>query len=328
MSFFPFLFVHRRASKAKKTKKVKKENWFERLKVDELKEICTSANIATKGTKKELIARLMGDDKTSEYGLEGKYGMNMASLKKLCREKNLIQSGTKLALVKRILEKDNGTNPEAIAAVTKRPINTDPDRPTKKRKPSAPDLEKIHNRILKKIQMGKTSKKYDSYHGFKRHSSDVYDLIKEVIKKECFDKELLWRNSLFALQIAKTALVCLSNNFSEMISPGYDSSDSLYDVAESLEKIVRKLLDDDEMSIDLRKETILWINDLDKKLNEYAFPSFMDSVKILKDHNDNQDENNSIHDGPINFEDSKMPAKVQSLQESTNLSKTLAEEES
>ena len=325
MSYFPLLFVHRRASKAKKTKKVKKENWFERLKVDELKEICTSANIATKGTKKELIARLMGDDKTSEYGLEGKYGMNMASLKKLCREKHLIQSGTKLALVKRILEKDNGTNPEAIAAVTKRPINTDPDRPTKKRKPTAPDLEKIHNRILNKIQMGKTSKKYDSYHGFKRHSCDVYDLIKEVIEKECFDKGIV--TPLFRLQIAKTALVCLSDNFSEMISPGYDSSDSLYDVAQSLEKIVEEALYD-QMSIDLREETILWINDLDKKLNEYAFPSLMDSVKILKDYNDNQDENNSIHDGPIKCEDSKMPAKVQSLQESTNLSKTLAKEES
>jgi hypothetical protein len=269
----------------------------------------------------------MVDEKTSEYGLEGKYGMNMASLKKLCKEKHLVQSGTKLALVKRILEKDNGTNPEAIAAATKRPINTDPNRPTKKRKPSAPDLEKIHNRILKKIQMGKTSKKYDSYHGFKRHSSDVYDLIKEVIEKECFDKEITYSKPLFALQIAKTALVCLSNNFSEMISPGYDSSDSLHHIAKSLEEIVSRALDDD-MSIDLRKETILWINGLDKKLNEYAFPSFMDSVNILKDHDGNHDENASIHDGPINFEDTKMPAQVQSLQESTNLSKPPANEES
>lgn len=318
--FPPFLFVHRRGAKSKKPKKVKKENWFERLRVDELKSICTSANIPTKGTKKDLIARLMGDDRTCQYGVEGKYGMNMAGLKKLCKEKDLIQSGTKLALVKRILEKDNGTNPEATAAVTKRPAHADPNRPAKKRRYIAPDLEKIYNRILKKIQMGKSSKKYESEHASKCHSSDVYNLIKEVIDKECFDKGLICSNPLFALQITKTALVCLSNNFSDMIRPGYDIGNSLDSVAESLQDIVREALP--EMNIDLRKETIKWIKSLESNVNKYwlagfcgktGMSNFMNTVGILEDHDCKHDDSNSTdssHESSNDFEDSKMPARA------------------
>ena len=134
-----FSFNGSRSKRNRKQKKTPKENWFERLKVDELKGICVAAKLPGKGTKKVINERLMGCDRTCNYGLEGYLGTNLTSLKAECKHRNLVQSGTKLTLVKRLLEKDHGTNPEATVAATKRPKETDQDGlPKKKRKPTKP----------------------------------------------------------------------------------------------------------------------------------------------------------------------------------------------
>src|SRR6056300_1371806 len=66
----------------------------ERLSVDQNKQLCKAAKLRHSGTKKELIERLMGDNQTSQFGIEGKYiGLNVEAIKQMCRQRNLQVSG-------------------------------------------------------------------------------------------------------------------------------------------------------------------------------------------------------------------------------------------
>ncbi len=258
---------------AKKKQKKPKENWFERLKVDELKSICRAAQLPIKGTKKDIIARLLEDESTSSYGLEGRWvGTTIDGLKRLCAEKNLVQSGTKLTLVVRLLEHEKGSNPEATAAATKRPAaaTTNADgSPKKKRKtkPTRPDLGKIAERVLKKITACHTQKKYQSHWGSKCHAPDLYHFIETLIDKECIEKGFITSDPLFALQIAESALKCLSHNFNEISRPGYDEL-YIMGICKSLEKIVKSALP--LMSDVLKMDTVQWIEILDANLEPFG----------------------------------------------------------
>ena len=279
----PFFFLmagrgRRGGGGRKKKAKKPKENWYERLTVDELKQICRAAKLAVKGTKKIIIERLLESDSTRKYGREGMWGTNMNSLKGECADRNLVQSGTKLTLVLRILQKDNDTNPEATAAATKRPPPP-PDvaaAAKKKRKPAKPDLDKIYDRVQKKIESVK-QKKYQSHYGSKTHAPDVYSFTEGLIRNECFDKGYAESDPLFALSIAKSALVSLTDNFYMMQRPGYDE-DYFTCIANDLTKIINKAKP--HMNDDAIADSISWIESLEAQLEPYALAADYNDFKI------------------------------------------------
>jgi hypothetical protein len=81
--------------------------------LDQNKQLCKAAKLRHGGTKKELIERLMDDDQTSQFGIEGKYiGLNVEAIKQMCRQRNLQVSGQRFDLVLRILHNDNDSTPE------------------------------------------------------------------------------------------------------------------------------------------------------------------------------------------------------------------------
>ena len=268
----PFLFAligrNRPSSKKKKTK-AKKDNWYERLTVDELKQICRAANLPVTGTKKVIIERLLNNESTNDYAWEGQaIGCNVGQLKSRCQERNLVQSGTKLSLVLRIVQYDHGSAPEATAAATKRPApqNADGAAAKKKRKPAKPDLEKIHDKVLRKIESC-SQKKYQSHYGSKCHSPEVYSCVNDIIQNECFEKKYVESDPLFALDIAKSALVCLADNFDSIQRPGYDE-DYIQCFCANLERILiaaKSLMDDEKKNATLR-----WIEKLESVLAPYG----------------------------------------------------------
>jgi hypothetical protein len=294
--------------RSKKKTKTKKENWFERLKVDELKEICIAAKLPVKGTKKVIIERLIEDDNTRKYGMEGYFGTNMASLKGECSNRNLVQSGTKLTLVKRLLQKDHGSNPEATAAATKRPMETNADAPSKKkRKPAKPNPEKIHDRVLKKIKSGNTSKMYQSHYGSKGHAPDVYSFIEDLIQNECVEKGYATSDPLFALEVAKSAIVCLSDNFDSMIRPGYDE-DYLFGISGNLRVILRHA--NPLMDEELKTKRIAWIEDFDNVLSHYCLGgNGYSQISYFKGVANTLKETDAVKAANTSPEDSKMPSK-------------------
>ena len=315
-----------RRRKSKKKAKPKKENWFERLKVDELKEICKATKLPVKGTKKVIIDRLMEDENTSKYGVEGYYGSNMSSLKEECSKRNLVQSGTKLKLVVRILQQDHGTNPEATAAATKRPRAVNEDGTAKKKsKPTKANLENIHKRVLKKIEACDTQKKYESHYGSKCHAPDLYSLINDLIQKECIEKGFATSDPLFALKVAKSALVCLADNFHKINRPGYDE-DYIQCISYNLSEIVG--LAKPHMEEELKNQTIEWIEELDSNLEQYGLGNnygsnnsdLADVVKILKEADEVTDDNESLHEVATIME-----ATMKSLKEANALFKKVTD---
>ena len=142
----------------------------ERLSLDQNKQLCKAAKLRHGGTKKDLIERLLDNEQTSQYGLEGNFfSLNVESIKQLCRARNLQVSGQKFDLVLRILHCDNGTTPEGTTlkrAATQ--IVSQVDAATgqvvekhvpKKRKKAAPSASRAYSRVQKKIE-AVTQKKY------------------------------------------------------------------------------------------------------------------------------------------------------------------------
>lgn len=287
---FPFLFSSRRrfgSGRSKKSKKKPKDNWFERLKADELKQICRAAKLPIKGTKKDIIARLLENDDTSEYAAEGKWiGTTVESLKAKCKERDLVQSGTKLTLVVRIVEHDHNSNPAAdstmLPAAKKRPApsedgdgdGADVDgiattKKKRKRAPPRPKPEKIYVKVQKKVESVR-QKKYQSHWGSKTHATDVYSYIAHTIfDEEIENKGFVEKEPLFALQLAKSALTSLSDNWATMERPGYDE-DYIQCFSSSLGNIIEACISKNLIDEEMRSEHLKWIENLDSKLEPYA----------------------------------------------------------
>jgi hypothetical protein len=60
----------RRGGGAKKKKQKKKAGWFEKLTVEELKDLARATKQPVGGNKVDLIARLLHDPRTASYNLE------------------------------------------------------------------------------------------------------------------------------------------------------------------------------------------------------------------------------------------------------------------
>jgi hypothetical protein len=125
--FAPFARGHKKAAKPKKKPA---ENFFEKLKVEQLSELLRASKQPVSGTKAVLISRLLSNPATACYGQEaraasytagfglnlGKDGTSVDSLKDDCREKGLRVTGNKYDLVLRLLQAEHGVGKPKRAA--------------------------------------------------------------------------------------------------------------------------------------------------------------------------------------------------------------------
>ena len=194
--------------KAKKAKKPPKDNWFERLSNDELKSLCRSAKLPVSGTKAELVARLLVDQRTARFGVESKadrivgdgewipgtYGETLESLKYECKNAGLSSTGSKFKLVERLVQHACGTGAPKRAAN----VMLNPDGSTaydengkavvKKRKvgkPTKPNLDKIKERMRAQIYVDKRKWSDAKY---KAHASVVCGTGDKIITAEVENK--------------------------------------------------------------------------------------------------------------------------------------------
>jgi hypothetical protein len=118
--------------KAAKPKKKPAENFFEKLKVEQLTELLRASKQPVSGTKAVLIGRLLSHPATAFYGQEaraasytagfglnpGRDGTSVDSLKEDCRAKGLRVTGNNYDLMLRLLQAEHGVgNPKRAANV-------------------------------------------------------------------------------------------------------------------------------------------------------------------------------------------------------------------
>eukprot|EP00986_Skeletonema_menzelii_P011152 scaffold5669_cov144-Skeletonema_menzelii.AAC.15 len=259
----------------------------ERLSLDQNKQLCKAAKLRHGGTKKDLIERLLDNEQTSQYGLEGNFfSLNVESIKQLCRARNLQVSGQKFDLVLRILHCDNGTTPEGTtlkrAAIQ---IVSQVDAATgqlvekhvpKKRKKAAPSASRAYSRVQKKIE-AVTQKKYQSHWGSKTHSCDVYELVANLLTSEAIPN--LTKDPRLALDIAKAAITSLTDNFNTIQRPGYDDNGDLGTIDSSLRTIAEKvkpLLSEEE-----KEEFAGWIEEWDSIGEPYGLTMDTDLLQTV-----------------------------------------------
>lgn len=304
-----------RGRKASKPKKAKKENWFERLTVDQNKQLCKAAKLRHVGNKKDLINRLLDESQTSIYGPEEKYiGINVEAIKAKCRNRSLQVSGNKFDLVLRILHCDNDSTPEG--ATLKRAatnVVSTVDAATgklvekhvaKKRKKPALSASRVASRVQKKIE-AVTQKKYQSHWGSKTHSSDVYGLVADILYSEIVrsDENYLSKDPRFALSIAEAACTSLTDNFDTMCRKGYDDEGGWETIDSSLRTIAEAAKP--ILSAEEREEAAEWIEALHNEGDGYGLTmdtELMATVEFIRGNNDGKksEENEEAEDTTAN----------------------------
>lgn len=310
--------------KASKPKKRRKENWFERLTVDQNKQLCKAAKLRHGGKKQDLIDRLIDEPQTSMYACEVQYvGLNVEKIKTMCRERNLQVSGTKFDLVLRIMHSDNESTP---AGTTLKRAATDVvktvDATTgsvvekhvpKKRKKAAISAIRVYTRVQKKIE-AVSQKKYQSHWGSKTHSSEVYGLVGDILYCDIVrsDEGYLTNNPRFALSIAEAACTSLADNFETMCRKGYDDEGGWSNIDSSLRTIVdaaKPVLSDEE-----REGTAEWIEALYNVAEPYGLSDDTDLMRTVEFIRGSDDEQKSDEDGTEAgaVDDSKPDADVAS----------------
>mmetsp|Transcript_20864 Transcript_20864/g.42697 ORF Transcript_20864/g.42697 Transcript_20864/m.42697 type:complete len:305 (+) Transcript_20864:37-951(+) len=223
---------------SKKAKKAKKDNFFEKLTVQELKELLRASQQPVSGNHAALVERLLADARTSQYGAEArasvvyrtadfdigftaaKEGWSVQSLKSACLSKGLVQSGSKYELVLRLLQEQSGVGEPKRAAVEHDPTGRALVDPTtgapvlKVRKPStkAPDLAKVTARVERKAYPSDAVMNKWSNYKSKQHMSEVISLARGLIRSEATDKGFTEKDPAFAAQIAEAALAPVIGN--------------------------------------------------------------------------------------------------------------------
>ena len=209
----PYEGVVKGYRKKKKSKKQPKANWFERLTVDEIKQLCRAAKLPVSGSKGDVVSRLLDSDATSHFGSErraasfswktgtfnmGKDGVSVDDLKRELRNLSLPVTGSKHALVLRLLQHTHGTGgetgaPKRAAAASSNanidaydaegnPVPPMAKKASKPKPPARPNLEKLRERIVKKIYPA--SKSSWSDYKYKEHCSDVCMLAYKMMDAE------------------------------------------------------------------------------------------------------------------------------------------------
>eukprot|EP00466_Bigelowiella_natans_P007824 jgi/Bigna1/60831/fgenesh1_kg.15_\ len=87
------------SSKNPKKRKRQQKNFFEKLKVEDLKDLLKAVNMKVSGTKKELIARLLNHEFTKDFANEGPI---LQKIKRLLKVRGLRTSGKRIDLIIRL----------------------------------------------------------------------------------------------------------------------------------------------------------------------------------------------------------------------------------
>ena len=281
---------------SKKPKKPKKENFYEKLTVDQLKEILRASQQPVSGTRSALLARLLADSRTSHYGQEArasvmyrtadfdvgftapKEGWSVESLKSACLSKGLVQSGSKYELVLRLLQEQSGVGAPKRATVEQGPAGETLSNPTtgapvlKVRKPSmkAPDLAKVTARVERKaFPSDAVMNKWSNYKS-KQHMSDVISLASGLIRSEAIDKGFTANDPAFAAQIAEAALAPVIGNGGFIRGWGYADFEAqlLADDLRAIFSAARGV-----MSGATRERHCNWLTDLASEASAYGVVS-------------------------------------------------------
>eukprot|EP00961_Rhodomonas_salina_P267596 3615787-Rhodomonas_salina.2 len=202
-----------RSSKPKKKRKAKKDNWFEKLTLDQLKQLCTAVKAPVSGTKPAVVQRLLSNESSKEYAYEpqriswrayanysydscddgsgpggGKPdGPCAETIKSRVREAGLSVTGNKFELVLRLMQHLNGVGNPKRGAVH---VNEDGECQPKKRAKSMalPDADKMYERVAKKVDID--FQKASDW-TLKYHAHDVMMLINKLAQQEVMDKQLV-----------------------------------------------------------------------------------------------------------------------------------------
>ena len=210
--------------KTKKYRKIPKANWFERLTVEEIKQLCKAAKLPVSGSKGDIVSRLLDSESTSHFGSEsraggfsfttgtfrpGKDGVSVEDLKEEMRKRSLSVTGSKHQLVLRLLQHEHGTGgaaaegPKRAAAAANAADTTNAydaegnsvltttttttttkaqPKPRKPKAPARPNVEKLRERMEKKIYPA--SKSSWSDYKYKEHANDVCQLASNLVRAE------------------------------------------------------------------------------------------------------------------------------------------------
>ena len=209
-----------RSKKKGKRKGKKYDNWFESCTAAQLKELCKAAKLPVSGSKGALVRRLMGSEGASALGLR-----NLAYLKGQLKEKLLVQSGSKFDQVLRLLHHEHGTGAVKRAATETVVVDEatgEMAHVLKKRRKTTPKPDAMYARVEKKMN-AVTQKKYQSCWGSKRHSADVYEIMKDLIVDHCIKERVVESDPLLAEEMARAVFRAFHDNWQVLRRIGYQT---------------------------------------------------------------------------------------------------------
>jgi hypothetical protein len=92
----------------------------------------------------------------------------------------------------------------------------------KKRAKTTPSPQMMYTRVEKKMN-GVAQKKYQTHYGSKRHSPDVYNLMKDLIKEHIIDGKIADDDPILAVTMATAVFNAFNDNWKVMERPGYET---------------------------------------------------------------------------------------------------------
>lgn len=208
-----------RGRRNKPTKKAKKrpDSWFETCTVSQLKDLCKASKLPVSGTMGDLCNRLTSHEVANDYGTE-----SQARLKALCKGKLLIQSGNKFDLVLRLLHGEYSTGTAKTETIVDEATGEEIEV-IKKRAKTTPSPQMMYTRVEKKKMNAVAQKKYQTHYGSKRHSPDVYNLMKDLIKEHIIDGKIADDDPILAVTMATAVFNAFNDNWKVMERPGYET---------------------------------------------------------------------------------------------------------
>jgi hypothetical protein len=172
-------------------------DYFQKLTVTQLQQLCKAGKLGVSATKPELVARIKANDSLYKLGQ-----WDQDSLKWSCQQRLLVVGGNKCDLLLRILYHDYGTGTAKRAATE---TIVDEDGTTKevvKKRAIIYKPKRLYERVQKKIH-AVTQKQYQTKQGCKQHSPDVFFLMFMLLQEQCIDNKLIQTDPLLAYDMAK-----------------------------------------------------------------------------------------------------------------------------
>lgn len=203
--FSPFGIIEQKylMGKETKSKKPKKtyNNWFERCNVDQLKTLCKASKLPVSGTKAVLCERLVGGELSAPYTYESQrgrkrlfgIGLSNEDLKSNCRESGLSVTGNRYDLVLRLLQNKSGVGGSPKRALCTIDEDGHPQPRKRAKSMTLPNVEKIREKVLKKMFPPRETMFKWSNNKHKYHPVDCINFVNNIIEKEVFEKELFKR---------------------------------------------------------------------------------------------------------------------------------------